>query len=53
MPSYTLEPAGWLLLLGSWAAVSGLVLFCTRRVLQHAKTRVEEPESSPEMDETR
>ena len=39
MDPHTLEPAGWALLLGSWLAISGLVLFCIRRVLQSSEPR--------------
>ncbi len=34
MDPHALEPAGWALLLGSWVVISGLVLFCVRRVLK-------------------
>ena len=33
MSATTLEPAGWLLLIASWAAVGSLVAFCVVRVL--------------------
>ena len=32
MEAHTLELGGWLLLLGSWTMISGLVLFCIRRI---------------------
>ncbi len=34
MEAPTLELSGWILLLGSWAAIGSLVVFCLRRILK-------------------
>ncbi len=42
MEPHVLEPAGWALLLGSWGAISALVLFCIRRVLESGRPKDDE-----------
>jgi hypothetical protein len=34
-----MEPAGWLLLVTSWVALSSLVLYCLRSILRDGRGR--------------
>ena len=47
MQAYGLETGGWVFLLASWLGISGLVLFCVRRILESAERQENDSPEDP------